>query len=336
MKLILVVDDNVASLKQIGALLADHYDFSLTKSGSEAIAFCEREVPDLVLLDVNMPEMDGFETIARLKKIPSMARVPIIFLTGNINSETEILALEAGAVDYITKPAEKDILRHRMELHLELHEYQTDLENTRKELQNGIVASFADLVECKDCNTGNHVFRTSKLFELLGNELIKTGEFSGELSAENLEIMVQGAPFHDIGKIGISDVILQKPSSLTPDEFEVVKKHPVIGAKVLENIYKRTPDQDYLKYAYLMAGGHHERYDGSGYPDGLVGTNTPLCCRLLSVVNVYDACRGHRLYRPAMDHQTAMAIILEGRGTKFDPTITDVFRSISRLISGLY
>jgi putative two-component system response regulator len=336
MKQILVVDDNTASLKQIAALLADHYDFSLTRSGAEAVAFCEWEAPDLALLDVSMPEMDGFETIARLKKIPGMAGVPIIFLTGNIDSDTEIKALAAGAVDYITKPADRDILRHRMELHLELHEYQTDLENTKRELQSGIVASFADLVECKDGNTGGHVLRTSKNVEFIGRELLKIGAFPDELTPENLELMVQGAPFHDIGKIGISDVILQKPAALTPDEYDEVKKHSIIGARVLENIYRRTPDQHYLEYARMMAEGHHERYDGSGYPYGLVGEETPLCCRMLAVANVYDACQTERLYKPALSHEEALSVIINGRGTEFDPFIADVFGSAAEALRETY
>jgi putative two-component system response regulator len=239
MKQILVVDDNLTSLRQISALLAGHYGFSLTRSGPEAIDYCRAAPPDLVLLDVNMPGMDGFETIAGLKAISGMAEVPVIFLTGNLDSETEVMALEAGAVDYITKPADRDILRHRMGLHLELRDYQTNLENTKKELQNGIVASFADLVDCKDGNTGWHVLRTGKNVELLGRELLKLGAFPDELSAESLELMVQGAPFHDIGKIGISDVILTKPTSLSPDEYEVIKQHTAIGARILKNIYRR-------------------------------------------------------------------------------------------------
>jgi putative two-component system response regulator len=336
MKQILVVDDNLTTLKQIGALLGDRYAFSLMKSGAEAVAFCEMESPDLVLLDVFMPEMDGFETIARLKKIPGMARVPVIFLTGDLNPESEVKALEAGAVDYITKPPDKDILRHRMELHLELHDYQTNLENTKKALQDGIVVSFADLVERKDGNTGSHVLRTRNNVQIIGLELLKVGAFKDELTPESLELMAHGAPFHDIGKIGVSDVILQKPAFLTDEEYNVVKKHTVIGARILENIYKRTPDQHHLKYAGKMAEGHHERYDGSGYPYGLKGEETPLCARLLAVANVYDACRTERLYRPALNHEEALEVIVAGAGTEFDPLIAKVFESVADTINEVY
>ena len=336
MKHILVIDDNVASLKQIAALLTGQYNYSLTKSGAEAVAYCRRETPDMVLLDVRMPDMDGFETMAELKKIPTMEGVPIIFLTGSLDSETEVRALEAGAVDYITKPTERDILRHRMGLHLELREYQTNLERTRTELQNGIVASFADLVECKDGNTGWHVLRTGKNVELLGRELLRVSAFPDELNRENLELMVQAAPFHDLGKIGISDVILQKPDNLSPSEYEEIKKHTVIGARILKNIYTRTHGQHYLKYAYMMAEGHHERYDGSGYPYGLKGPETPLCCRILAVANVYDACRTDRLYRPGLNHQEAMRVMVDGRGKEFDPIIIDVFEKIAGIFEENY
>jgi putative two-component system response regulator len=335
-KQILVVDDNIASLKQIGAQLGSHYEVSLAKSGALALQICRQERPDLILLDVEMPDMDGFETIAELKKIPAMEGVPIIFLTGSLDSETEVRALEAGAVDFITKPAERDILRHRMGLHLELRDYQTNLERIRTELQNGIVAAFADLVECKDGNTGPHVLRTGKNVELLGRELLRVSAFPGELTPENLELMVQAAPFHDLGKIGVSDVILQKPDRLSPSEYEEIKKHTVIGARILKNIYTRTNGQHYLKFAYMMAEGHHERYDGSGYPYGLKGGETPLCCRILAVANVYDACRTDRLYRPAMNHEQAMRTIVEGRGTEFDPIIIDVFKKITGIFEENY
>jgi putative two-component system response regulator len=336
MKQILVIDDNTASLKQISSLLTGSYNYALTKSGAEALAYCQIEKPSLVLLDAKMPEMDGFETMQRLKAIEGMASVPIIFLTGSLNSETEIRALASGAVDYITKPADKNILMHRMRLHLELYEYQTNLENITAELKNGIVSSFADLVECKDSNTGCHVLRVSKVVKLIGRELLRLGAFPGELTAESLELMAQGAPFHDIGKIGVSDTLLQKPGPLDPDEYAIVKNHTVIGARVLRNIYERSPDQLYMKYACMMAEGHHERFDGAGYPHGLSGGQIPACCRLLTVANVFDACQLERVYKPALSHEEAVEVILEGRGSAFDPLVADAFASIADGFKPLY
>jgi putative two-component system response regulator len=328
MKQILVVDDNMVSLKQVAAQLAGAYGFSLVKSGIEALAFCAREKPHMILLDINMPEMDGFETIARLKGDADTAGIPVIFLTGDNDSATEIRALESGAVDFIVKPVDKSILYHRIELHLQLHEYQTNLENMKLGLENSIVLSFADLVESKDSNTGGHVLRTSGHMARLGGEILKRGFCRGELTEENLELMVRAAPFHDIGKIGVSDVLLLKPGPLTLEEYEDVKKHTLIGAHVLDRIAEHAPTQRYLDYARQMAEGHHERFDGKGYPHGIQGKAIPLSCRILSVANVFDACMTDRIYRKALSRVEACDVILQGRGTEFDPDIVDVFEAV--------
>ncbi|MDR3231072.1 MAG: response regulator [Synergistaceae bacterium] len=329
---ILVVDDNITSLRQIGYQLAGCYEFSLVTSGAAALSFCETEKPDLILLDVEMPDMDGFETIVGLRGLPGVEEIPVIFLTGNMDEATELRAFESGARDFITKPVDKKILQHRIELHLQLYEYQTDLENTLKELESNIVASFADLVECKDDNTGGHVLRTSRYVEMLGRELIENGHCADELTEAELELMVQAAPFHDIGKIGISDVLLLKPKGLTDEEYAEVKNHTLIGGRVLENIHRRAPAQRYLGYARLMAEGHHERYDGSGYPYGLKGAEIPICCRLMAVANVYDACMTDRRYRPALSRNEAARIIENGSGTEFDPLVVNAFRSLESRI----
>jgi putative two-component system response regulator len=334
MKRILVVDDNIASLHQIGSQLEGSYKVVLVKSGVDAIKYCSRVCPDLVLLDIEMPVVNGFETIAELKKIPEAASVPVIFLTGNPDEAREIEALESGAVDFITKPIEKSILLHRIELHLQLYNYQTNLENTVSELEHNVVVCFADLIECKDESTGGHVMRTSRYMDLIGRELLAKGLFP-ELTEDELRLMVRAAPFHDIGKIGISDVILLKPSSLTEDEYEEVKQHTLIGGRVLSNIFRRTPSQTYLKYAVMLAEGHHEKYDGSGYPRGLKGDNIPLCCRIMSVANVYDACVTDRVYRKAMTHEETRAVILKGSGTVFDPQIVDAFEAAHDMFATL-
>ncbi|MDR3265005.1 MAG: response regulator [Synergistaceae bacterium] len=325
MERILVVDDNLTILKQIGAQLADSYDVLLAGSGVLALRICAQENPDLVLLDIEMPGMDGFETIAGLKQDPSLAHIPVIFLTGHRDAATEIRALGSGAMDFIAKPVNKDILLHRIELHLRYATYQNHLENTVRELEDSIVVSFAELIEYKDEKMGGHVLRTSKYVELLGRRLLEMGRFGDDFDEADLKMMVRAAPFHDIGKIGVSDVFLLKPGPLSAEEYEEVKKHTVIGARVLKAIHDRTPTQSYLGYAQLFAEGHHERYDGKGYPHGLAGDEIPLCCRLMSVANVYDACVTPRIYRPALTHQEAREVILEGKGTEFDPFIVEVF-----------
>jgi putative two-component system response regulator len=332
-KEILVIDDNLSTLKQVASFLKDRYDFSLMRSGERAVSYCENEQPDLVLLDVDMPDMDGFETIRRLKDLHNMRAVPVIFLSGYIDSGTEVKALESGARDFITKPVDQDILLHRIALHLELSEYEVDLEKTRRELENNIVISFADLVESKDSNTGGHVIRTSRYLEVLGRCIVSKELFPEEIDMEKLDLMVKATPFHDIGKIGISDVILLKPERLSDGEYEEVKRHTTVGANFLKNIFRRLPEQSYLQYAYQMAEGHHERWDGKGYPYGLSGNDIPFCCRLLSVANVYDACLTTRIYRPSLTHQEAHEIILGGSGTEFDSRIVEAYESVSDIFA---
>jgi putative two-component system response regulator len=210
-------------------------------------------------------------------------------------------------------------------MHLKLNDYQTDLERTIKELEDSIVLSFADLVECKNDNTGGHVLRTSKYVEVLGLELLKRGVFPEDITEESGSLMTRAAPFHDIGKIGISDVILLKRGPLTEEEYNEVKRHTVIGANVLLNIYERTPTQHYLKYAAIVAEGHHERYDGKGYPHGLKDGQIPVISRVMAVANVFDACLTERIYRKALSPPEAYDVIMSGRGTAFDPVMVDCF-----------
>jgi putative two-component system response regulator len=325
MKKILIVDDNIATLKQIGALLSNDYSISLAKSGELALKICITERPDLILLDVEMPELNGFETIDRLKKNPYLESIPVIFLTGNRDAETEIKALASGARDYITKPVEKTILIHRIELHLGFAEYQTQLENKVKALSDNIAVSFAEVIECRDENTGGHVVRTSEYVKMLGMNLIENGLFPDELNLVELDMMVRAAPLHDIGKIAISDSILLKPGRLDSEEFTVMKTHTTIGAEIVEGMIAYTPNLQYLKYAKIIAGCHHERWDGQGYPYGLDGDAIPLCARLMSIADVYDALVDDRVYRRGMTHSDARAIIADGSGKNFDGRIVDSF-----------
>ena len=329
MKRLLIVDDNIVNLRQAQMLLADNYSVMLAKSGEAALSICAKERPDMILLDVNMPDMDGFETIKRLKQDTELRQIPVFFLTASNSTETEIAALEAGAADFVTKPINKEILLHRLSLHLNLVDYQTSLEKSVRALEDSIVASFAELVDGKKDNTGNHVLRTAKYVNLLGNKLLARGKFVEELSGGTLDMIVRGTPFHDIGKLGVSDVLLLKLDPLTEDEYSEIKKHTTIGAKLLKTIYERVPTQHYLDYARIIAEGHHERYDGKGYPHGLSGDEIPLCCRLVSVANVYDACLTERVYRKALNHEEACRVLFEGQGTLFDPNLISVFEDVS-------
>jgi putative two-component system response regulator len=260
----------------------------------------------------------------------------VIFLTARADVALEVKALESGARDFITKPVEKSILLHRIELHLRLNSYQVKTEETVTTLSDSIATSFAELIECRDENTGGHVVRSARLVEFIGQELVKNGEFTGELTLPELHLIVRAAPLHDIGKIAISDRILLKAGRLDDEEFTIMKRHAGIGGDILERMYRRIPTQHYLHYASLIAASHHERYDGKGYPDGIKGDDIPFCGRLMAVADVYDALMDNRIYRSSMKHSEAYNIIIGGKGTQFDPRIVDAFERIKDELAEQY
>jgi len=333
MKRILVVDDDLAVLKQISSYLADAYEVLLAKSGNLALQVCVREKPDLILLDIEMTDIDSFDIMSQLKRNPYLDRIPVIFLASHHSAEIEIHALEAGARDFIVKPVEKSILLHRIELHLRFISYQVQTEQTVMTLSDSIAVSFAEMIECRDEDTGGHVIRTSKYVEVLGKELINQSLFPDELNPVELQMMVRAAPLHDIGKIAISDRILLKAGQLDDTEFSMMKRHAEIGATILKRMYQRMPTQHYLRYASLIASSHHERYDGKGYPQGLAGDLIPLCGRIMAVADVYDALLENRVYRNSLGHIQASNIIFDNAGTHFDPRIVEIFRKTQEQIT---
>jgi putative two-component system response regulator len=270
--------------------------------------------------------MDGFECLRLLKLNPSFVRIPVIFLTSKHDRETEIKCLKCGARDFIRKPAEKKILLHRLEMHLSIADYQSHLADSVVLMSNILGVSVAELIECRDENTGGHVIRTSLYVDILGHDLLQRGVFDCELTERNLDLIVRASPLHDIGKISISDKILLKPGKLDNDEFNIMKGHAAIGADILERMYKRTPTQDYLKYAALIASSHHARYDGKGYPYSLKKENIPLCGRIMAVADVYDAIVANRVYREGRPHGEAAGIIYDGNETQFDPLVVESFQ----------
>jgi putative two-component system response regulator len=322
---ILVVDDNLANLSYIGSQLSGPYSLLMAKSGAQALSVASKNPPDLILLDIDMPGMDGFETMACLQRSDSLVRIPVIYLTANHDPEIELKALDSGAKDFVTKPFKRDVLLHRIGLQLRMSKYNNLLEETVKELEDSMVASFSGLIECRDGNTGGHVQRTKKYLHLLGSLAIDKDLFRDSLNRRELDLMARAAPLHDIGKIGISDHVLLKEGRFEPEEFEVMKKHTTIGAGISEHMFQKAPTQHYLLYARKIAMSHHEMYNGKGYPEGLVGDDIPLCSRIMAVADVYDALVEDRIYRPALSHSSAVRIITEGRAVSFDPRLVDIF-----------
>ncbi|MCL2055895.1 MAG: response regulator [Oscillospiraceae bacterium] len=338
-KLIVVVDDDRTNLSTTRRALMELYNVLTASSGERLFALLEKTRPDLILLDIEMPEMNGYEVIKMLKATESFADIPVIFLSALSDDESEVEGRDLGAVDYIFKPYSRRLLLKHIEMHMliqdqrrELMRYANNLEEivaqkTKAvlELQNTILCTVAELVERRDDITGGHIIRTQRYLRLLVELLIENGVYKDELSSWDLDLFVMSSQLHDVGKISIRDEILLKPGKLTPEEFEEMKKHAVSGADIIREIESSTSDRDFLKHAEFLAENHHEKWDGTGYPYGLEKFDIPLQGRLMAIVDVYDALTNVRLYKRAYSHSEAVDIIREGLGAHFDPLIAEVF-----------
>jgi len=347
---IILVDDNMANLTMGRNMLKTFYEVYPAPSAAKLFEILENVIPELILLDIEMPEMDGYETIKKLKADPRFADIPVIFLTAKSDENSELEGFDLGAVDYISKPFSGPLLLKRIANQLlivqqkqevldsraALKHYADNLEimvdNKTKEvlkLQNVVLTTVADLVECRDSHTGGHIFRTQRYLEVLLAELIQEGTYADEVLAWDLGFFLPSAQLHDVGKIAISDLILNKPGKLTPEEFEIMKTHVAVGVDAIEKIMHHADEHAFLRHALLIAGTHHEKWDGTGYPMGLKGRNIPLEGRLMAIVDVYDALISDRPYKKAFTHEEARKIIEEGAGTHFDPVLVAVFRNIA-------
>jgi putative two-component system response regulator len=343
---IMVVDDNVANLKVAKNALSGIYDVFTVPSAAKAFDLLKRNKPKLILLDVDMPEMDGYEAIGILKSGVETANIPVVFLTAKDDPESETKGLSLGAVDYISKPFMPQLLCKRVELHLTIVEQKNALEvkgaelrrfndNLQKmvaektdkvlELQSAILKTVADLVESRDDVTGGHVERTRYDVKALIEEMKAQGLYADEMRDWDADLLLESSQLHDVGKIFISDVILKKPGKLTFEEFTEMKRHAELGVTIIERIETETSDSEFLKYAKIFAATHHEKWDGTGYPKGLAGCDIPLLGRLMAIADVYDALISDRPYKKAFTHEEAVRIINEGRGNHFDPALVDIF-----------
>ena len=305
--LILAVDDEASNLQLLRQILQDHYRLLFAKDGARALELARQENPNLVLLDVMMPGMSGYEVCAALKKDRETASIPVIFVTALTDTADELEGFEAGAVDYITKPVSPPIVRARVRTHLSLVRME-ELRATRLE----IVQRLGLAAEYKDNETGLHVIRMSHFSRILG---IAAG--MGEVEADDL---LHAAPMHDVGKIGIPDRILQKPGPLDPEEWKVMQSHVNIGAEIIGD-----HESGMLWLAHQIALTHHEKYDGSGYPRGLRGDEIPLVGRIVAIADVFDALTSKRPYKKAWTEQEALDFLREQKGRHFDPVLVDLF-----------
>jgi putative two-component system response regulator len=332
MKTIFVVDDNNVNLLTAEETLSDWYNVITLASASLMFEFLDNIVPDLILLDIMMPEIDGFDALKQLKAIPEYAEVPVVFLTGKSDAGTEALGFEMGVVDFIIKPFSGPVLLNRIKAHLEMESIireRTALLEQRTEkllrLQNSMASVLANMVENRDKLTGEHIERTTSYIKILMRSMIEKGLYREELEKWDFDVVVSSARLHDLGKIVVSDAILNKPGKLTREEFGIVKSHASVGKKIIDDIINESGDEAFLQNARIFAGNHHERWDGTGYPCGLSGTDIPLQGRIMAIADVYDALVSERPYKSAFTHEEAVKIIFDSKGSQFDPQIVDVF-----------
>jgi len=343
LKTLLIVDDAVENLTVLDALLRPLYQIRVATSGEKALRIAVSEPrPDLILMDVMMPGMDGYQVFDYLRADPATRDIPVIFVTAMDSPEAELRGLDAGAVDYITKPLVPSIVLARVRTQLELKQARDWLSNknafleaevARRMLENEItqevsIRALAHLAETRDPETGNHILRTQGYVRELALRLRDHPRFSDTLDERYIDLLHRSAPLHDIGKVGIPDVILLKPGPLTPEEWQVMKTHAKLGAEAIEQAERDAARPvEFLRLAKEIAHWHHERWDGSGYPDGLVGEAIPISARLMAVADVFDALISPRVYKPEMSLDLARDMIMQERGQHFDPDVADAFLS---------
>ena len=323
-KIILIVDDDRLTLSTAQKLLEGEYKAVAVNSGKQAFKYLERHMPDLILLDINMPEIGGFEVMATLQKDARWCKIPVIFLTADRSAETEIECFRVGACDYISKPFEPNIMLSRIRSTIELDGYRKDLQRRldekTKEMERitiQAIMTVANTVDAKDDYTKGHSMRVAAYAELLAQRL--------GWSDEEIQNIYYVAMLHDVGKIGISDAILLKPGRLTNEEFEIMKTHTTIGCDLLEKSYRDRAGEFY-RYCYDICRHHHERWDGRGYPDHLVGDDIPISAQIVAVADVYDALVSPRVYKSSFTKTKAYEMIVNGECGQFSPDILECFR----------
>ena len=341
---ILVVDDTPDNLSLMTGLLRDEYRVKVATNGERALRVAGADPqPDLILLDIMMPGMNGYEVCERLKADERTRNIPVIFLTAKASIEDEQKGLELGAVDYITKPISPPIVLARLKTHLALKAASDFLRDNNAFLareverrtqqvvaiQDVTVLALTSLAETRDADTGNHIRRTQYYVRALALKLAPHPRFRAFLTPDTIDLLFKTAPLHDIGKVGIPDRILLKPGRLTPDEFEIIKTHCILGRDAIDHAEQRLGlDVDFLDMAKEIAFSHHEKWDGTGYPQGLAGDAIPISARIMAVADVYDALTSRRVYKEPMSNEAALTEIARGRGTHFDPDIADALLAI--------
>jgi len=347
---VLLVDDDKISLSLGTRVLETDYEVFTADSSARMFKILESIIPDLILLDIKMPDMNGYDTIKKLKEEDSTKNIPVIFLTGKSSPNDELMGLSLGAVDYIIKPFTPPLLLKRIEVHLLVERQKKELEIQKRdlirfnrgliemveaktqtvlELQDAVMKTFSELIESRDGVTGDHIGRTQEYLRVLIDEMKSNPLYGRQIETWDTLLILQSAQLHDVGKIAIKDSILLKPGKLTEDEHEMIKMHVAFGEHIIDNIMKQTHERVFLEQARVLVSTHHERWDGSGYPKGLKHREIPLLGRMMALVDVYDALISDRPYKKAYDHDEVVRIITEANGTQFDPDLISIFLSVS-------
>ncbi len=341
---ILVIDDEPFFLQLIAQLLGDHYQVSLARNGQQGLQRARGAArPDLILLDIVMPQMDGYETCRQLKQDIDSHDIPVIFLTAKQAMEDELKAFDSGAVDFINKPINEPVLLSRVKTQLALSQQRLALEQLVQErtaelerTKDAIVYSMGAMAEARDNETGNHLLRTAAYVAALARQLAKTDEYRTRISEKYIDLCQRAAPLHDIGKISIPDSILRKPAALDADERIIMNRHPEYGKAIIDQAGLSIGATPFIQTAREIAWCHHEKWDGSGYPRGLQRDDIPLAARFMAIADVYDALVNERCYKKAMPHQQALEIISADSGRHFDPDIVQALQQAEKEFLTIY
>ena len=325
MKTVFIVDDSDTNLIIAERTLEKQYDVMTMPSAEMMFSLLEKIRPDLILLDIHMPMMNGIEALSQLKNNNSYAGIPVILLTSLHDAAVEAHGFELGALDFINKPFSPPVLMNRIKTHLNINELILERTAKLERLQSAIVLVLADIVENRDRSTGGHIERVTVYIQIMIDAMLERGVYASEMSEWDLKQVVSSSRLHDVGKITISDFILNKPGLLTNEEFEIIKKHAIEGENIINQIISRTGEVEFLSNAKLFAGYHHENWDGTGYPYGLKEMDIPLLGRIMAVVDVFDALVSERPYKKVFSDEEAIEIIRTGAGKRFDPEIVKVF-----------
>ncbi|MCL2276548.1 MAG: response regulator [Treponema sp.] len=329
MKTIFIVDDNEADLASVKKALAGSYKICALTSAEKLFQHLEKTAPDLILLDDETPEKDGYQALAALKSDEKNKSIPVVILTAKHDEESEIRGFEMGAVDYINIPFSPPVLKKRIEALIETDKLiKKSMENISK-IHNATINIITSLVENRDEITGGHIDRTQRYLGILLNELVRSDVYADEINKWNKEVLLQSAQLHDVGKIKIKEHILSKPAKLSEEEYNSMKNHSIEGEKIIDGIIGKTQEDGFLTHARKFAGCHHEKWDGTGYPRGLAGENIPLEGRIMAIADVYDALVSPRPYKESHTHELAVEIIKNDSGKHFDPKIVEAFLNIA-------